>query len=128
MIAVPNHDLAGGELSSCPHRTSVLGAYRAACIRQVAAAPSTGIMMKYDGIHDDHDFDLHDQFKAREKDLRRSLDNLEAERFAYHDDPCDRNRQKVKEAQLRVNEATEEGNETWDRIAESEDQFADLEC
>jgi hypothetical protein len=85
-------------------------------------------MMKRDGIHDDHDLDLHEQFKAREMRLRRSLDNLEAQRFAYHDDPSDGNRQKVKEAQLRVTEATEERDETWDQIAESEDQFADLEC
>lgn len=64
--------------------------------------------------------DLHEKLKAADKAFRRATDQLEANRFEYRDDPSDRNRIKVWQAQVKLNEATEVREELLDEIAEEQ--------
>jgi hypothetical protein len=66
-------------------------------------------------LHDD-ELTLHERIKVAEKLVRRATDDLEADRFAYRDDPTDKNRLRIMKANSALNEAITERDELVDQV------------
>jgi hypothetical protein len=78
-------------------------------------------------FEDDDDLTLHELLKTADRKLRNAQDDLEACRFAYRESASDRNRVKVKEAKVKVNFASDERDELFNKIAE-EEALEDSDC
>jgi len=78
-------------------------------------------MVTYEDNNEEEDeLTLHEKLKAADIAFRRATDQLEAERFAYRDDPSDRNRIKVWQAKMKLLESTEIRDELLDEIGEGD--------
>ena len=75
-------------------------------------------MVTYEDNEEEDVLTLHEKLKAADRAFRQATDQLEANQFAFRDDPSDRNRIKVWQAKMKFLEVAELRDELLDEIGE----------